>query len=373
MLEVREWERGAHKRSEEGTFFALGVSSSRILTEETLEATTTSPPSPQPISDPDAPAVSLQQRRLELEVKTLKEKVSHTYVKLTRKLESERVTTHSIKAELRNTQKALMSEVGDGVGLSKVIDPSSGWKGRAQQIAILKDKILSLSRASTSLPTLTSPTPPLCQSPHSMSLLDVSSSHENDDRHRANLRRMAMERRGEGEKMKEEVETLRCANADLKQRYYGMASRNKTLDRSLRDVKVKLQLLVRKADKDDTLIKALQEEIRRLKERLARSNKDADSRHENDLRSPTITETPTYSLCNCQLQQSTSPPRNHYQNDSNPTWASASEHSYNPLLSPPIDHPSTISSLHMEREALTALLNQHRDRMTAAEGRVVEL
>ena len=40
---------------------------------------------------------------------------------------------------------------------------------------------------------------------------------------------------------------------------------NRALDRSLRDHKVKLQLLVRKADKDDTLIKALQQELTRLK------------------------------------------------------------------------------------------------------------
>ena len=39
----------------------------------------------------------------------------------------------------------------------------------------------------------------------------------------------------------------------------------RTLDRTLRDLKTKLHMLVRKADKDDALIKALQGEVTRLK------------------------------------------------------------------------------------------------------------
>ena len=52
-----------------------------------------------------------------------------------------------LKAERDQIEKALRREVGDDTPLTKLLDAGSDWRGRAQQIALLKEKLLSLHEA----------------------------------------------------------------------------------------------------------------------------------------------------------------------------------------------------------------------------------
>ncbi|KAJ3032584.1 hypothetical protein HDV00_007340 [Rhizophlyctis rosea] len=213
------------------------------LAKKALESSSASPTvnaNKSPVPQPDTLLPTPDQT----EIRSLKEKVTH----LTRKLETERLTSHGLRAELGNARRALVAEVGDGVAI--------GGLG--------KEKLSTLSRT-VSLPSITTSTSPP-PSLHTASQPDFGSS-DVDERQRGNLRKLAMERRGEVERLKGEVETLRSTNAEMKVRCEGALSRNQALDRSLRDLKAKLQLLVRKTDKDDTLIKALQNEVLRLQHR----------------------------------------------------------------------------------------------------------
>ena len=52
-----------------------------------------------------------------------------------------------LKAERDQIEKALRREVGDDTPLTKLLDADSDWRGRAQQIALLKERLLSLHDA----------------------------------------------------------------------------------------------------------------------------------------------------------------------------------------------------------------------------------
>ncbi|KAJ3070722.1 hypothetical protein HDU98_006243 [Podochytrium sp. JEL0797] len=95
---------------------------------------------------------------LQSDLKSVKDKLAHTL----RKLQDERIACQSIKFELRNTQKALAMEVGEeeSRNLSKILEGKvsstarggsqtaggGGWKGRAQQIQILKVGYITLEK-----------------------------------------------------------------------------------------------------------------------------------------------------------------------------------------------------------------------------------
>ena len=59
---------------------------------------------------------------------------------------------HSLQANLFKTERdkvtrALVKEVGDESPLSKLIEAGSDWRGRAQQISLLKAKVNNLQQA----------------------------------------------------------------------------------------------------------------------------------------------------------------------------------------------------------------------------------
>ena len=54
-----------------------------------------------------------------------------------------------LKDEVKNLQRILHQELGD-VSLDKASDPEGGWKGRAQQIKVLKSKLMKYESSSSS-------------------------------------------------------------------------------------------------------------------------------------------------------------------------------------------------------------------------------
>merc|ERR1740117_2374141 len=62
------------------------------------------------------------------------------------KLHEQRLQMQASHAELQKYQRALAKEVGDDVAVGKLLEEGSNAKGRAQQIALLKDKLRELNR-----------------------------------------------------------------------------------------------------------------------------------------------------------------------------------------------------------------------------------
>ena len=55
-----------------------------------------------------------------------------------------------LKAEKDRMEKALRREIGKDASIAKVMDESSDWRGRAQQIHMLKERLIRLQEAQVS-------------------------------------------------------------------------------------------------------------------------------------------------------------------------------------------------------------------------------
>ncbi|KAI8903009.1 hypothetical protein BC833DRAFT_571565 [Globomyces pollinis-pini] len=164
-------------------------------------------------------------------IKTLKDRLALS----TRKLEEERIQNQTLKTDIRNLQKVLNQEIGEGYSVEKLLKGESNWKFRAEQIQILKDKIASL-RTKVDRQKISSVT----------------------DNHRNGLNQLESVKRKELEMALISVEKHKKDYAEVKQKNDGLLARIKILETDNKDLKAKLGVLLKKADNDDQLIRALQ-------------------------------------------------------------------------------------------------------------------
>lgn len=122
------------------------------------------------------------------------------------KVHEYRSEIQQLKQQLRKAHKALEREVGEGVPLARILAAGSetGWQGRAQQLALLKSKLveaqLQLRHHAAADSSATSP----AASPNSaMASMAATrrSTHDTDPRTRNNLRRIEKERRAQLEEV----------------------------------------------------------------------------------------------------------------------------------------------------------------------------
>ncbi|KAJ3092468.1 Coiled-coil domain-containing protein 13, partial [Physocladia obscura] len=192
-------------------------------------------------------------------IKELKEKLAQTR----KKLEQERLIVQTVRVDLRNTQKALASEVfgeddsNGGMNPVKILDfvattvsgNNGGWKGRAQQICVLKEKIKELSAT--------------------VAATRMEQKHETatggivEASIRENIKRIGENRQETLDKLTAEFNDISAQHMALKQRNDATVARNKNLEIQLKSHKSKIQILLEKAANDDTLIKALHSELER--------------------------------------------------------------------------------------------------------------
>lgn len=62
-----------------------------------------------------------------------------------------RLQANLFKTEKDKVTRALLKEVGDDTPLSKLVEAGSDWRGRAQQISLLKAKVTDLQQAQVSM------------------------------------------------------------------------------------------------------------------------------------------------------------------------------------------------------------------------------
>ncbi|KAJ3371546.1 Coiled-coil domain-containing protein 13 [Allomyces arbusculus] len=191
---------------------------------------------------------------------------------LQRKLDEEKSVTVGLRADVARLQRALAAEIGDGVPLSRAVsDPT--WKGRAQLITLLRDKVKKLQRRldhaaeHTPTPTRATPAPP------------ATGTDDIDDAtpQVALLRRIEAKRRADVADLAADNTRLRDEVAVMTKTTEALHARNRHLAAAQRDVRSKLQTIVAKSETDDKLIQALQNEIAQLKTALLRHRGAAKS------------------------------------------------------------------------------------------------
>ncbi|KAI5080781.1 hypothetical protein GOP47_0003964 [Adiantum capillus-veneris] len=179
-------------------------------------------------------SLNTDERKTDKEVKELqewKERYNQTNVKL---LEVQAARSMLV-AEVSKLQHALHREVGDHIPISKVLEEGGDWKGRSQQICILKDKLAELK-----------------------SKLREQTAHVNE--HNQNNYFESAQKQ-EYEQISAKFLACREELKNTKQKLTGVLARRNVLENELKVAKEKMSLLIGKSDNDDRLITALRLEL----------------------------------------------------------------------------------------------------------------
>ncbi|KAJ3093062.1 Coiled-coil domain-containing protein 13 [Quaeritorhiza haematococci] len=225
--------------------------------------------------------------RNRIEVRGLKDKLSQ----VTRKLEEERIQNGSLRSELGRVQKIVAMEVGEEFLTNPNLlrgKEMGGWRGRAQQILTLKEKVRDLSNklreAEMHHSNETATAKIRLGTPNSVreskeprdkvtSNLAIGGLRNIDKRQREQLKNMQSERRVRLDRAMNELQDLQSEHSELRAKYDGCHARNRLLEREVKDLKSKLEVLIHKAQKDDNLIDTLKEEMKKMEgEQLAQKD-----------------------------------------------------------------------------------------------------
>ena len=191
--------------------------------------------------------------------------------------------SQSLRQELRLTQKALSQELGadaDKYSLSQIINSDVSWKGRAQQIKLLKKKINELrsqiqsmqvqedgnrcSHLDTEMDGINTAVrfdshnsiQSIATSRTSTSVPRQLDSSCQGDRQRDLIKKMESSRREATERTQEELEELRRSHTESKHKCNALQARNQTLSQEVKQLRKDLtETLSREKNMKETISK----------------------------------------------------------------------------------------------------------------------
>jgi len=175
------------------------------------------------------------------EIASWKEKYSDA----TRRNAEVQTKADALKSERDKLLRVLQKEVGEEVSLAKIVEDGSDWRGRAQQIILLKNKVKELKRE------LGGP--------------DGTRGHELQ--YRKNLQKLEDTKRREKDALAKELTTTTEEYRSLRMKYEANQSRKKIIESENRDLRQKLGVLLTKTQNDDKLIDALKRELQFFREK----------------------------------------------------------------------------------------------------------
>jgi len=178
---------------------------------------------------------------------------------MSKSLEEFKKKNAALVEENKNLTRALSRELGEGVtagGTAVTVEQavSGGWRGRAQQIVMLKAKIRKLE---ASLENGESSSISASTANSRQSKVDSKAEEE--------LVGMSNERRQAVEALTEERVRLMEANQVLEKKNTAHKARIQTLENDVKRLKDSMQVVLDKSSSDDELLEALRSEVQRLK------------------------------------------------------------------------------------------------------------
>lgn len=153
-----------------------------------------------------------------------------------------------VKMEIARLKIALQKEVGDDVDMDTIMDKET-WKGRAQQILLLKAKIKDLQRQidiekAKTANIITSPETntiylpaPLSQSPRVVNHVNPKSA---DEKNAELLEKMEKDSKNEAIDMKKQLMQKTEEIKAMKTKQDGTTARNKILEQQVSELKLKI-------------------------------------------------------------------------------------------------------------------------------------
>lgn len=192
------------------------------------------------------------------EVKVLQDKL--------RQMESKMVdfrnSNSSLKQELRIAHKALAQEIGENVNIQSVLNATSNWRGRSQQIIQLQQKNEELKQEILKLQSI-GETEDL-----ESEMLGISKKKSALDKQKEQLKKIEKEKKDLQAKLVADKEALEEENFALKHKLDVSKTRNQVLSNEIKTLKKELPQLLQKNEHDNELIEALMKEQTSLRQQL---------------------------------------------------------------------------------------------------------
>ncbi|WZN60195.1 coiled-coil domain-containing protein [Chloropicon roscoffensis] len=153
----------------------------------------------------------------------------------------------ALKTERDRLLRVLQKEVGEDASLGKILEDGSDWRGRAQQIILLKNKVRELKK----------------ELGHS----GANDTGRHELQYRKNLQKLEDTRRKEKDSLARELSETNEEYRSLRMKYDANLSRKKIVESENRDLRQKLGVLLTKTQNDDKLIEALKRELQFFREK----------------------------------------------------------------------------------------------------------
>ncbi|XP_063422846.1 coiled-coil domain-containing protein 13-like [Mytilus trossulus] len=204
-----------------------------------------------------------EKKENEVDVKGLQDKLRHTE----NKMSEYRIQCSTLKNEIKMAQKVLQQEIGtENISIQSLMNQQSSWRGRAQQIISLQQKVEELKgKLENSKPK---------EYDLEREMLGNSSARKRtgDDRHREQLRKIDKEKKEAQERAANEFKALESDHENLKKKLDAAKSRNSVLSKEIKSSKQQMQTMVQKGQHDDELIEALMLQQAQLQKMLEQTS-----------------------------------------------------------------------------------------------------
>jgi chromosome segregation ATPase len=230
----------------------------------------------------------------------LVEKLKKDLTQANKTIEEYRRKNNSLIDENKQLNRTLVKELGEGVDIEEAIkasnttsatSTSSGWRGRAQQIVMLKTKLKRLEnqiKEFTTNPTMSMAQSSITSNYQSSTVSAPSVKRENqstfdvDVKADEDIAGMSNERRQAVEALTEDHARLYESNQVLETKVTAQKARIKNLETDVLKYKNQMKIIIEKTETDDQLIQALRTELERLRNSVSASKSQAYKQKEDE-------------------------------------------------------------------------------------------
>ncbi|KAJ7414970.1 Coiled-coil domain-containing protein 13 [Pitangus sulphuratus] len=207
------------------------------------------------------------------EVKALQEKLNTANFKAM----EYRNQLQSSRQELKMTQKLLANEIGEDVNIQSLLANSGSWRGRAQQILVLQNKVRELESKLGQNKSRRS----AMEIDEDFLALDDPRRLSAQEKHLLKLRNLEKEKKEALEKLAGEHRALQKSHEEVKNKLDASKARNKILCGELKILKAQIVTLLEKGKHDDELIDALLSQQKQMQEILKDLSQREDENKES--------------------------------------------------------------------------------------------
>lgn len=161
--------------------------------------------------------------------------------------------------------------MGETVNIQAILNGTSNWRGRQQQIIALQEKLNELKSRTAMNSTLGQNDD---WDGNSLAMKYDETMSIAQQRQRDEIRRLERERKDQTEQQKQEIQTLRQEQQTLKDKFEQSKTRNTVLTNELKTLREQLKTSLEKSKHDDELVAVLLKQQQQMKITQEQQEKD---------------------------------------------------------------------------------------------------